>query len=77
MPAIHPYIGGVEGRAHSRDYKVVDQDMAFIVPAKAMACMVIDLLWDGAEKAKKIVEEYEPNYTKEEYLEMWRSVVES
>ncbi|MFP4200364.1 MAG: amidohydrolase [Clostridia bacterium] len=77
MPAIHPYIGGIEGNAHSRDYKVVDQDMAFIVPAKAMACMVIDLLWDGAEKAKKIVEEYEPDYTKEEYLEMWRSVVQS
>ncbi|MFO7942575.1 MAG: amidohydrolase [Bacillota bacterium] len=77
MPAIHPMIGGVEGNAHTRDYRVVDEDMANIVPAKAMAMTIIDLLWDDGAKAKDIVEQFEPVYSKETYLDMWREVVES
>ncbi len=76
MPAIHPMVGGVAGSAHARDYRVVDEDMANIVPAKAMAMTLIDLLWDDAAEAKSIKEEFEPVYTKEAYLQMWRDVVE-
>ena len=77
MPAIHPFVGGVEGKAHARDYRVVDPEMAYVVPAKAMAAMVIDLLWDDASAAKKVKDEYEPTYTKEEYLKMWRGLAKS
>ncbi len=77
MPAIHPFVGGVEGRAHARDYQVVDPEMAYVIPAKAMAGMVIDLLWDDGALAKKVKDEYEPKYTKEEYLEMWRELAKS
>ncbi|OWZ84119.1 amidohydrolase [Natranaerobius trueperi] len=74
MPAIHPYVGGVEGKAHARDYKITDPTMAYVIPAKAMACMIIDLLWDDAREAKNIKEYYQPQYTKEDYLKMWRSL---
>ncbi len=76
MPAIHPMVGGVEGNAHARDYRMVDEEMTSIIPAKIMAMTVIDLLWDDAAEAARIKDEFEPMYTKEEYLEMWREVVE-
>ena len=76
MPAIHPYVGGVEGKAHARDYEIVDEEMAYVIAAKVMACMVVDLLWDDAEQARQIAEKFEPTYTKEGYLSMWRNVVE-
>ncbi len=65
MPGIHPYIGGAVGR-----------EMFYIVPAKAMAMTVIDLLWDGAAEAKAIVESYQPVYkNKEEYLAAWEELM--
>ncbi len=76
IPAIHPYIGGIGGRGHARDFTVVDEEMAWIIPAKAMACTVIDLLWDGGQRAEAIVEEYEPVYDRDAYLNMWREVIE-
>jgi len=71
MPAIHPYIGGASGRGHSEDYVIEDPDLAYIIPAKAMAMSVVDLLYDGASVAGKILCEYEPEFTKETYLKMW------
>ncbi|MCD4837146.1 amidohydrolase [Phocea massiliensis] len=76
MPGIHPYIGGAVGRGHSSDYQIVDPEMFYIVPAKAMAMTVIDLLWDGAAEAKAIVESYQPVYkNKEEYLAAWEELM--
>lgn len=50
--------------------------MFYIVPAKAMAMTVIDLLWDGAAEAKAIVESYQPVYkNKEEYLAAWEELM--
>lgn len=75
MPAIHPYIGGVEGSNHARTFKVTDPDMAYVVPSKAMACMIVDLLWDGGTHARRIAGEFEPIYDKESYLKMWREIL--
>jgi hypothetical protein len=33
-----------------------------------MALTVIDLLFDGAKKAKEVIDNFEPAMTKEEYL---------
>ncbi len=76
MPAIHPYIGGIKGRGHARDFEVVDEEMAWLIPAKVMACTVIDLLWDDAEVARGVIDEYEPVYDRDSYLDMWREVIE-
>ncbi len=71
IPAIHPYIGGVAGAGHSKHYEIVDEETAYLLGAKGMAMTVIDLLYDGAEVAKDIVESFEPIYDKDSYLEMW------
>ena len=39
-----------------------------------MALTVVDLLYDNGEKAKEIVDKFEPRYTKESYLKLLRSM---
>lgn len=68
MPAIHPMFGGITGALHTRDFQLVDPELACIIPAKAMALTVIDLLFDGAKEAKDILANFKPVMTKEEYL---------
>lgn len=76
MPAIHPYIGGVAGAAHSRDFTIVDEEAAYIHPAKAMAMTVVDLLCDGAQAANAVCEQYTPGYTPKSYHEFWQAVLQ-
>lgn len=73
MPAAHPMIGGVEGALHTRDFRVTDPELACIIPAKAMAMTVIDLLSDGAKEARNLLDEFQPAMTKEEYLDFLKS----
>ena len=74
IPTIHPMIGGVVGNLHTRDYRIVDWEKANILPAKAMALTVIDLLFDKAQSAKEILDDFTPVMTKEEYLKFMESV---
>jgi amidohydrolase len=68
MPAIHPFIGGTDGLLHGADFKVVNFNAAALLPGKAFAGMIIDLLGDGAAKAKALLKDYKPALTKEEYI---------
>jgi len=68
MPTIHPYIGGVEGALHTRDFKAVDYHAACVLPAKLMAMTVIDLLANNAQEARSILKSYHPLMTKAEYI---------
>lgn len=68
MPVIHPYIGGVNGALHGREFEVADYSVACLLPAKALAMSAIDLLSDDALVAKKIKEENKPLLTREEYI---------
>jgi amidohydrolase len=68
MPAIHPFIGGITGALHGRDFAVTDFAAACLLPAKAMALSIVDLLYDGAAQAKKIIAENKPLLTAEEYV---------
>ncbi|MDR0880454.1 MAG: amidohydrolase [Clostridioides sp.] len=69
MPTLHPMIGGVTGALHTREYEIVDDELAYIVPAKAMALTVVDLLFDDAKIANDILADFKPTMTKEQYLE--------
>ena len=69
MPCIHPWVGGVSGALHTKDYFVSDEEFAYILPAKAMALTLIDLLSDGAKLANNIISNFRPKFNKEEYLE--------
>ena len=67
IPVIHPSFSGFSGKFHGEDFKMVDEEMACIIPAKVIAMTIIDLLYDKA-LARKIIENYKPLLTKEDYL---------
>jgi len=69
MPAIHPYSGGATGTGHGNDYLIQDYQTAVLSPAKAMAMLVVDLLADGAAKAKEALSKSKPKMTKQQYLD--------
>lgn len=72
MPFMHISTGGYSGSAHSQNFTICDEEMAYVMPAKVMAMTAIDLLWDGAGQAIRIKEDYQPKFNKDSYLEFWR-----
>ena len=71
MPVVHAYVGGAAGRAHTKDYHIVDKELAYITAAKALIMTVIDLLADGAIKGLAIKYGFKPAMTKQEYIDKW------
>jgi amidohydrolase len=74
MPAIEAQANGFVGTGHGADYFLRDKDVAYIAPAKAAAMTLIDLLVDGAAKAKSVIANYQPPMTRAAYLEFMRSL---
>ena len=72
IPACHPYTAGAVGPGHSKEYVITDYESAVIVPAKIMAMVVIDLLADGAKRAKEIKSNHRPAMTKQSYIKFQR-----
>jgi len=73
MPAVHPRSGGTIGTPHSKDYYVRDHTLAAINPAKSMAMLAIDLLYNGSAEARAILSSMPPKLDREGYLELRRS----
>jgi len=72
MPTLHPYMGGAVGGGHGADYAIADPKLAYVEPAKQLALMAVDLLWDDASAARDILKAWKPRMTKEEYLTFQR-----
>lgn len=72
MPVIQPTMGGFKGQAHSREFGIVDEEAAYILPAKAMAMSVVDLLYNGAITGMRIKEQFVPQFSKDGYLKVWK-----
>ena len=70
IPTIQPTMGGFSGKLHAEDYRVNDETLAFINPAKLMALTVVDLLANGADLAKEIKKNFVPKLSKEQYENM-------
>lgn len=69
MPVIHPYAGGGCGTAHGSDYEICDPEAACVDSAKWQLGMLLLLLGNNAERAKAIVDAYEPEFaSKEDFL---------
>lgn len=69
MPVIHPYIGGAQGRGHGDDYIIADPYTACVGSARWQLSMLTLLLENGAERAKKIMADFQPKFkNKEEYF---------
>jgi metal-dependent amidase/aminoacylase/carboxypeptidase family protein len=75
MPVIHPYVGGATGLGHSDNYLIADYHLAVVEPAKAMAMCVVDLLAQGAAKAREVLAGSPPRMTKKQYLASQRATM--
>jgi hypothetical protein len=62
MPVVHPYAAGAQGTSHGNNYYIVDPDAACVKNAKWQIVMLTLLLQNGGERAKRIVEEYKPQF---------------
>ena len=76
MPTSRIRMGGVSGSGHSRSYKIVDKELLYITASKALALTCIDLLYNNAEKAKSIINDFTPRMSREEYTRYMHKLVE-
>src|SRR5881296_3072294 len=74
MPILHPYVGGATGTGHGADFAIVDKPLAYLGPAKALAAMVVDMLWDGAAGAREVLANAKPPMTRTSYLAAQRGL---
>ncbi|MFR2589421.1 MAG: M20/M25/M40 family metallo-hydrolase [Ruthenibacterium lactatiformans] len=74
LPVIQPTVSGFSGAAHSRDFAVADEALAYLAPAKLMAATVIDLLAGGAAKGRSVLADA-PRRTRHEYSALWRDIL--
>lgn len=73
MPAVHPRSGGTIGAPHSKEYYVRDHTLAAVNPAKSMAMLAVDLLYDGSAEAEQVLSLSPPKLDRQAYLELRRS----
>ncbi len=80
MPAIHPYAGLARGPFHSASYEILDLDQLVIQSSKALCMTLVDLLGQGAQRARSIVENFQAPLSRQDYvkqLESWFGQVQS
>ena len=69
IPVVQPYAGGAAGMPHGSDYEIKDPIAACVGSAKLQLAMLHLLLSNGANEAKRIINEFKPVFaTKEEYF---------
>lgn len=71
IPTIQFGFSGSSGNVHGADFEIIDKEMAYIIPAKAIAMTIVDLLENNANEGEKIINNNHPVFTKEEYIEKW------
>ena len=72
FPVLNFTFGGFEGKLHGADFRIVDEELAYIKPAKLLALTTYHLLCDQAKEAKKICREFKPVFNKETYCQYIR-----
>lgn len=77
MPAIHPYMAGATGPGHSVEWHISDKEMGYVEPAKSLALMAVDLLYDRAAEAKTVLANYKPEMTKDQYLDFQNNLFQT
>ncbi len=75
MPCVQGGVGGFVNGFHTKDFRLDDMEKAFIVPAKIMACSVIDLLADDGAKAKEIMANFHSPYNTKNYDGIWEDIM--
>ena len=69
IPTVQMAFGGYKGTPHGNTFTPVNENAAYILPAKILACTIVDLLFDEEPKARKIKNDFKPEInSKEEYI---------
>lgn len=68
MPVLNFTFSGFKGALHSRDFRLCDEEKAFVNPAKLMALIAYRLLNNQAKEAREILANFTPALSLEEYL---------
>ncbi|MCT4595262.1 MAG: amidohydrolase [Anaeromicrobium sp.] len=71
IPTIQFGFSGFSGNVHGSDFSIVDEEMAYIIPAKIIAMSIYDLLKDHGKLSKEIKNNNIPRLSREEYLKSW------
>ena len=66
-PTIQFGYTGFKGACHSKDLCIVDNNKAYIEPAKIIINTIYELL-NNKQLSNKIIKEYKPRMSKKEYL---------
>ncbi len=78
MPVVHPYMPGAVGTSHGSDYRIADPTLACIKCAEWQVTMLTLLLGDGAKRAKRIIDEFKPQFASaREFLDYQDSLNDS
>ena len=75
LPVIQPTVSGFTGAAHSKDFRITDPQLAYIIPAKLLTMAVIDLLACGAERAL-LVKADAPRHSPEDHRRLWQNILQ-
>ncbi len=69
MPVVHPYACGAVGTSHGADYYIADPMKACVGSAKWQLVMLKLLLENGGERAKTVIDNFDPPFKSiKEYL---------
>lgn len=69
-PVIQIGFSGFSGGFHSYDFKIIDEEMAYIIPAKLIALTTFDML-SSQEEVKSILSQFKPALTIKKYIHEW------
>ena len=74
MPVLHPAMTGASGTIHGPDWRIADHAAGYLAPAKTLAMMAVDLLYDDAAVGRSVAAARKPNMSKGEYLAQQKSI---
>ncbi len=72
LPVLNFTYKGFEGKLHGADFRIADPEIAYIFPAKLLALAAYKLLKDGGQRAERLIREFTPVFTREEYVKYIR-----
>lgn len=72
-PVLHFGFSGFGGSFHGADFHILDEEKAYLDPAKLVASTVADMLMDS-ENLAAALKAFKPTMTKEAYVKNWLSL---
>lgn len=67
MPVVNFTFAGFSGTLHGADFRITDEEKAYLLPAKLAALTMYRLLSDNAAQARQLIATYQPSMSAEAY----------